>query len=379
MFGLRRKFFSCFVYVSLIMFLAVLFLLLTMDRSSSNVVFDGPEMFNAYQVQQGDSDTHTKPMPIPKPDLRTPALLHSHLSFTPERPRFNCAKLIANDHNEMARAKAYLTSRHYNFTQRDDGMFKLLTQNCDTYKRLRGFPSKPLSEIETQFPIAFNILLHKNVDQFERLLRTLYTPQNQYCIHVDKKAHPGVLQSVQSIANCFDNVFVASKLERVVYASYSRLQADINCMTDHVNRGKDWKYLINMASSEFPVQTNLQLVQILKIFNGANDIHEVFSTMDAARFKQRYITHVDDSDLGYIVNTNTLKEDPPHKLTVTKGNAYNVFSRKFVEFALRDEKAVDFLRWSIDTYTPDEHYWATLNNLYNNPFLKTPGGCKGKA
>ena len=37
---------------------------------------------------------------------------------------------------------------------------------------------------------------------------------------------------MKAIANCLPNVFIASKLEDVIYEGYSRLQADINCMTD---------------------------------------------------------------------------------------------------------------------------------------------------
>jgi len=49
----------------------------------------------------------------------------------------------------------------------------------------------------------------------ERLLRSIYMPQNVYCIHVDAKSPSHVHQAAAAIANCFDNVFIASRLESV--------------------------------------------------------------------------------------------------------------------------------------------------------------------
>ena len=39
---------------------------------------------------------------------------------------------------------------------------------------------------EEAFPIAYSLLMHKEVEQAERLLRAIYRPQNSYCIHIDK-------------------------------------------------------------------------------------------------------------------------------------------------------------------------------------------------
>jgi hypothetical protein len=51
------------------------------------------------------------------------------------------------------------------------------------------------------------------------------------------------------------------------------------------------------------------------------------------------------------------------------------FSRAFIEFVQASPIAKELLDWSRDTYSPDEHYWATLNY---NTHLHTPGGYKGK-
>ena len=56
-------------------------------------------------------------------------------------------------------------------------------------------------------------------------------------------------------------------------------------MKDLVGSNVKWKYLINLASQAFPIKTNEELVKILKVFNGSNDI--AGRTGDAV-IKKRY-------------------------------------------------------------------------------------------
>ena len=102
------------------------------------------------------------------------------------------------------------------------------------YKANLGYHTKAASQNEADFPIAYNILTHKDVHQIEFLLRAIYRPQNVYCIHIDAKQPISFQSGLRAIAACFENVYIASKLESVVYAGFTRLQADINCMQDQV-------------------------------------------------------------------------------------------------------------------------------------------------
>ena len=379
---LRRRCITYFVYVAFALSLFVLFSFIWMERTPENeIFFDGPDIFRTPSANESKPKwKHINAMlHNPTPEVDSDLLIGS--KFGNKGTQFegiSCANLFNGDVKEMEKAKAILLSKNYTFKHRNDDDYSMITISCDKFRKTRDYVMASPSGTESDFPLAFNILFHRNVEQLERLLRLLYRPQNQYCIHVDRKTPDNVLESVENIANCFDNVFIASKLEIVIYASHTRLLADINCMRDHFERNTEWKYLLNLASSELPLRTNLELVEILKIFNGTNDIHEVFSTLDKTRFKYKHFTYIDLNErTGHIIHTKKEKEDPPDGLTITKGNAYNVFSRSFVEFALENEIAKNLLDWSADTLTPDEHYWATLNNLYSNGFLRTPGGFAG--
>lgn len=110
------------------------------------------------------------------------------------------------------------------------------------------------------------------MQNFERLLRAIYTPQNIYCVHVDKKAPASVFIAINAITSCFPNVFMVSKTVDVVYAGWTRVQADLNCMADLYNTSTTWKYFINLCGQDFPLKTNLEIVQALRSLKGGNSL-----------------------------------------------------------------------------------------------------------
>ena len=158
-------------------------------------------------------------------------------------------------------------------------------------------------------------------------------------------------------------------MEDLIKPNYSH----INLANKHIN--PNWKYLLNLASTEFPLRTNYELARILSVFNGANDI-EVLSNFQKDRILNRWIVKKSPkTNKETLIKTKLLKSSVPHNFTIVKGITYCSFSRKFVEYVLTNHFANNLLQWSRDTYSPDEWFWATLNfNTQFNP----PGGYKGK-
>ena len=92
-----------------------------------------------------------------------------------------------------------------------------------------------------------------------------------YVLQVDKKAPNSVKKAVQSIAGCFDNVFLASEAVSVYWGHISLVRAELACLKD-LSKSPSWKYYINLTGREFPLRTNKELVDILRALNGSNDI-----------------------------------------------------------------------------------------------------------
>uniref|UniRef100_A0A2K5YGE0 Glucosaminyl (N-acetyl) transferase family member 7 n=1 Tax=Mandrillus leucophaeus TaxID=9568 RepID=A0A2K5YGE0_MANLE len=229
--------------------------------------------------------------------------------------------------------------------------------NCSRISWGLHFITRPLSTEEGDFSLAYIITIHKELAMFVQLLRAIYVPQNVYCIHVDEKTPKKYKTAVQTLVNCFENVFISSKREKMAYAGFTRLQADINCMKELVHSKFQWNYVINLCGQDFPIKTNREIVHYIR-----------------SKWNDKNIT---PGAIQPPHTNNRLKDKPPHNLTIYFGSAYYGLTRKFVEFILTDIRAKDMLQWSKDIRSPEQHYWATLNQLKDAPGATPDAGWEG--
>ncbi|XP_068131694.1 beta-1,3-galactosyl-O-glycosyl-glycoprotein beta-1,6-N-acetylglucosaminyltransferase 3-like [Hyperolius riggenbachi] len=270
----------------------------------------------------------------------------------------NCTKIIEGDWDEVRQTLIENLEVKKRKVIASDKDYIELAKDCATFKTVRKYITFRLSTEEANYPIAYSMVVHGDIEAFERLLRSIYTPQNIYCVHVDAKSPDTFHQALRAIVSCFDNVFVASKLESVVYASWSRVQADLNCMEDLLNSTVQWKYLINTCGSDFPLKTNAEIVKTLKSLNGKNNME---SEEPPVGKKWRWESRFEVKE--NIVNTNIKKSSPPLNINIFSGNAYIVVTRDFVRAVFETSFAKDFIEWAKDTYSPDEFLWASLHRV----------------
>lgn len=138
------------------------------------------------------------------------------------------------------------------------------------------------------------------VQNFERLLRAIYAPQNIYCVHVDKKSEASVFSAIKAITSCFPNVFMVSQTVSVVYAAWPRVQADLNCMADLYNASTKWKYFINLCGQDFPLKTNLEIVKMLRSLNGGNSM-ESTKMPPEKKWRVSYAHHIVDGQIQVLL------------------------------------------------------------------------------
>ncbi|XP_072517997.1 beta-1,3-galactosyl-O-glycosyl-glycoprotein beta-1,6-N-acetylglucosaminyltransferase 4-like [Salminus brasiliensis] len=292
------------------------------------------------------------------PPLKRPRLTEQH--------GISCSDIY--DMDPVAVGKS-LSLRRQAVSMLDDEDITNATMDCRRYLASRGFDSIRTSQLERTFPLAYSLVVHKDAAMVERILWAIYVPHNSYCIHYDLKSSPEFVAAMQGLARCLPNVFIASKLERVQYASITRLRADLNCLSDLMESEVKWRYVINLCGQDFPLRSNVELVEELKALKGG-------SMLETARpsplKKQRFSFHYALKDSGsqyhqHPVKTDQAKPPPPHGIEMFVGSAYFTLSREFVNFVQWSPMVKDFLSWSEDTYSPDEHFWATLIRLPGVP------------
>ena len=192
------------------------------------------------------------------------------LTFPDSVFKYNCTMLFHNNVTEAHRALKY---RRVPLDEK--GYLNSLKGSCDELIRSHNYIVEPLNDEEANFPIAYSLLIFTFSEQVGRLLRAIYRPQNYYCIHVDRKADYFFYLTILRIADCFPNVFMASKRLDVESGDFSVLEPEVNCMRQLLAY-KKWRYFINLTGMMYPLKTNWEIVQILKALEGANLINAIF-------------------------------------------------------------------------------------------------------
>lgn len=157
--------------------------------------------------------------------LGTPAYVRAAgCSGGGECDTITCQRLLVGDDKATAAAGQF-TSKHQRKPLPESEMLSMVS-DCETFRKRGGYRDTPPRPSDNEFPIAFSILVHWHLEQFERLLRSIYRPQNVYCIHVDAKTSWAFHSTIAAISNCLGNVYVATRRQHVVYAGFSRLQVN---------------------------------------------------------------------------------------------------------------------------------------------------------
>lgn len=182
----------------------------------------------------------------------------------------DCAALFRDDRIELRWARKFQNAHAKKVVV--PTKFIHQASDCTQFVAERHYATRPVNREEAEFPVAFSILMFKDVEQFERLLRAVYRPQNFYCVHVDNKSSGDIQTAVKMIARCFENIFVLQRSFDVRWGTFSVLEPELECMKRLLRRSKKWRYFINLTGQEFPLKTNWQIVRILKAFNGSNNM-----------------------------------------------------------------------------------------------------------
>ena len=104
--------------------------------------------------------------------------------------RVDCRAVFRRNQKEIQKAKKVAASPK-RLVGISDAHYEWATKNCTQFVRDRGYITVPLSAEEREFPIAYSLLVYKDLEMVERLLRAIYRPQNYYCLHIDASSSPG--------------------------------------------------------------------------------------------------------------------------------------------------------------------------------------------
>ena len=281
------------------------------------------------------------------------------------RPKIttSCERLALNVPQAKARVRLALSTWK---AEESIETFRRRMRNCSAVRREFSERNFYNSAEEVNFPIAYALVFHNNTQQLLRLLKVLWRPQNVFCLHPDAKQNEEFVSFFRDFASCLDNVFIASKLERVIYAHHTIMDAQLNCMNDLLTLSETrWKYILTLCGTELPLKTNREIVVGLKQLKGGTGI--VTYALDDESKKQRFERKVIVGPDEKVHFTTTPLPPPPHGIHLRKSWDFFALTRPFVHFILTDRIAIDFRNYCRDVYIPEEHFFASLYWLKEAP------------
>uniref|UniRef100_A0A0K0E035 C-type lectin domain-containing protein n=1 Tax=Strongyloides stercoralis TaxID=6248 RepID=A0A0K0E035_STRER len=241
--------------------------------------------------------------------------------------------------------------------------------SCEGIHQRGFYPSKPLSVLEESYPIAYARNVYKDYYTLELQFLLSYAPQNHYCFAIDKKA-TSFRRNVEVLKKCFNNVYITDINYDMTSGGKNQALSSYECMKELIK--KKWKYLFILQNDDFPLKSNLELVQILAARNGTMDIG--YTNPNSVIEKRINLSKKwDHKSLNFIKNNSdeSFNNDLLNKsMKFQKGYYPNGLPRESVEFIINNINLTTYLN-QINTgrYGEDEMVWQTL---FNDNFLKIP-------
>ncbi|VDP01569.1 unnamed protein product [Soboliphyme baturini] len=252
--------------------------------------------------------------------------------------------------------------------------------DCENVRSRHFYPDRPDSMQESNFPIAYVILINEHLEQVEMLLNAIYAPQNVYCFHVDIKAPLLIHLAMKRLAGCFPNVVVSSSSYAISRATSFTIDAFVQCIDDlyrfeRRHQRKPWKYLITLQNHDFPLKTNLEIVNILKMYGGFNDVE--LMPAPGSRTQNFYYYERNSMGVPEIAKTvNLTRGSRPFNVTFYKGSVVASLSRPFLDHLRRHPIFHGLKSYLKFSFFGDELFWSTLSHNQHLGFPGTyPGRC----
>ena len=277
----------------------------------------------------------------------------------------DCQKLRRSTWNEMKQSKLSSQLKVWKSSRPWEAFaLKYKKMSCDEI-RDEFNNNIYVSQIEKDFPIAYIFVVYTNAGQVLRLLKSIYRPQNLYCIHPDARQGKRFKEFFTAVAKCLDNVFVVRKPVKVYYGHISITNAQLQCMRDLEQYPQSrWRYVINLCGREVPVKTNREIVKSLLKLKGytALHLHGLTPIVWTQRFKYKFV-------LGKrgIRLTHQRQKKPPKGIKIYKSMNFIAASRAFVHFLLYDPLSRKLHGYLGTVWAPEEHFYSSL---YAHPQAK---------
>jgi len=211
--------------------------------------------------------------------------------------------------------------------------------------------------------IAYFIMVHHKPNAFKAMFQKIYTKDQFYLIHIDRKAKSAVTEEIQLYILQFPNVYILESLN-IVSGGFSMIQAELNAMEFLLNASLEWDYFINLSGEDYPLKSQQIIRKFLTTNNGRNYLFyydQKFYRPDTLKRVQNHFT-----ELAYKISSFIYKREFMKGVTPYIGGKWIIFTRNTCMFLTNNKKVMDFEDYYLHTFLPAESFFQTV--LMNTSF-----------
>jgi hypothetical protein len=226
-----------------------------------------------------------------------------------------------------------------------------------------AYPQKSPSGSLKQVRIAYFIMIHHKQDVFKEMFEKIYTRDQFYLIHIDRKAKAELTEEIQNYLVRFPNVYILESVN-IVSGGFSMIQTELNAMEYLLNASIEWDYFINLSGEDSPLKSQNIIRQFLTANKGRNYIFyydQKFYRPDTLQRIQNHFTELTHKISSYVYKREFMKGVVPYI-----GGKWFMFTRETCVFLTNNKRVMDFEDYYLHTLLPAESFFQTV--LMNTDF-----------
>jgi hypothetical protein len=109
--------------------------------------------------------------------------------------------------------------------------------------------------------VCFLVLVHNNVQHFERLISALSAPETGIFLHIDKKADARPFEEIAARYGCT----IAENRVQINWGGWTMVQATLNLMKCALNSGQEYDYFCLISGGDYPLRPVSGLLEFFSV------------------------------------------------------------------------------------------------------------------
>jgi hypothetical protein len=211
--------------------------------------------------------------------------------------------------------------------------------------------------------IAYFIMVHHQLEKFKSLFQKIYTRDQVYLIHIDRKAKPLFTEEIQQFLIRFPNAYILESMN-INPGGFSIIQTEINAMEFLLNVNEGWDFFINLSGEDQPLKSQ----KIIRKFLGQNRNKNYLFYYDQKFYRpdtlQRIHNHF--TELAYKISSLIYKREFMKGVVPYIGGKWVIFTRETCRFFSANDKVMLFEDFYLHTFLPGDSFFQTV--LMNTVF-----------